>query len=212
MNHLEAQSYIMPFIEGTLPESKHEDFCLHMNSCAKCHEELEIYYTLIVGMKQLDSKQELATDFSKDLENKLKKLENSYRGRRRIRFSTFTFLMILIIAGIFVFYGRALAKVYNFEERKKLESQGDYYFGKELSPILLRHDKDIVEESKKLTQKPKFTLVEKLDNYSSIKESIVYNINCGRQVLDEILQKRQEEELEKDSLLGEDEYEENFTY
>ena len=120
MNHLEAQSYIMPFIEGTLPESKHEDFCLHMNSCAKCHEELEIYYTLIVGMKQLDSKQELATDFSKDLENKLKKLENSYRGRRRIRFSTFTFLMILIIAGIFVFYGRALAKVYNFEERKKL--------------------------------------------------------------------------------------------
>ena len=76
----------------------------------------------------------------------------------------------------------------------------------------LRHDKDIVEESKKLTQKPKFTLVEKLDNYSSIKESIIYNINCGRQVLEEILQKRQEEELEKDSLLGEDEYEENFTY
>ena len=76
MNHLEAQSYIMPFIEGKLPENKNEDFFIHMNSCPKCREELEIYYTLIVGMKQIDNKQEVATDFSADLDRNLKKLEH----------------------------------------------------------------------------------------------------------------------------------------
>ena len=141
MNHLEAQSYIMPFIEGKLPENKNEDFFIHMNSCPKCREELEIYYTLIVGMKQIDNKQEVATDFSADLDRNLKKLEHKYRGRRRIRFSAFSIVMVSLIFFIAAFYGRALSSVYDFEQKKKLSSQGQYYFSRELSKELLIGDK-----------------------------------------------------------------------
>ena len=76
MNHLEAQSYIMPFIDGKIPVNKQNDFVIHMKNCKKCHEELEIYYTLMVGMRQLDNKQELSTDFNRDLELELSKLKN----------------------------------------------------------------------------------------------------------------------------------------
>ena len=51
MNHLEAQSNIMPFINGQIPPDKQEEFVMHMNSCSKCHEELEVYYILLEGQK-----------------------------------------------------------------------------------------------------------------------------------------------------------------
>ncbi len=69
MTHLEAQSYIMPFIEGKVPDNKQEDFVIHMKNCKKCHEELEIYYTLLVGMKQLDNRTDVNMDLTADLEN-----------------------------------------------------------------------------------------------------------------------------------------------
>ena len=41
MEHLEAQSYIMPFIDGKVPDSKQSAFVIHMKNCKKCHEEME---------------------------------------------------------------------------------------------------------------------------------------------------------------------------
>ena len=172
MNHLEAQSYIMPFIEDKIPEAKQEDFVLHMNSCPKCREELEIYYTLMVGMKQIDSKQEIATDFSSDLALRLKKLEHHLKGRKRRKFSAFSIVIAGLVAAIFVFYGRALVKVYDFEQDRKLKSQGNYYFHRELDDTILLSERDRVNESAKLIAEPKVSIFRKIDVYRDIKSHI----------------------------------------
>ena len=75
MTCLEAQSNIMAFIEKKLPDDVIPDFVKHMRYCKNCREELEIYYTLIVGMHQVDNNQELSQNFAKDLENELNRLE-----------------------------------------------------------------------------------------------------------------------------------------
>ena len=185
MNHLEAQSYIMPFIEDKIPENKQEDFVLHMNSCPKCREELEIYYTLMVGMKQIDSKQEIATDFSADLSQRLKKLEHTLKGRKRRKFSAFSIVIAGIVAAIFIFYGRALNKVYNFEQDRKLRSQGSSYFHRELSDTLLLSDKDRVIDSRKLETVPEISIFEKIDVYRGIKDILSDIDNIGNSIYDE---------------------------
>ena len=65
MTCLEAQSNIMAFIEKKLPDDVIPDFVKHMRYCKNCREELEIYYTLIVGMHQVDNNQELSQNFAK---------------------------------------------------------------------------------------------------------------------------------------------------
>lgn len=50
----EAESLVMPYIRHELPESKLEDFLEHIKNCGNCKEELEIYYTVEVGIRQLD--------------------------------------------------------------------------------------------------------------------------------------------------------------
>ena len=54
MNCQNAQSMVLNFI-----------------SCKDCWEELEIYYVMLIGLKQLDEGEELAADFKEKLQNEV---------------------------------------------------------------------------------------------------------------------------------------------
>ncbi|WP_432627502.1 anti-sigma factor family protein [Brotaphodocola sp.] len=51
----EAEKLIMPFIDMKLDEEELEAFLIHVSTCPDCREELEIYYTVSLGLRQLDS-------------------------------------------------------------------------------------------------------------------------------------------------------------
>lgn len=51
----EAEKMVMPYINYELGEKELEAFLNHVRTCDSCKEELEIYYTVAVGLKQLDS-------------------------------------------------------------------------------------------------------------------------------------------------------------
>lgn len=51
----QAEKMIMPFIDFQLNEQELEEFLIHVETCPSCKEELEIYYTVSAGLKQLDS-------------------------------------------------------------------------------------------------------------------------------------------------------------
>ena len=165
MTCLEAQSNIMALIEKKLPDDVIPDFVKHMRYCKNCREELEIYYTLIVGMHQVDNNQELSQNFAKDLENELNRLEHRVKQAKRFKFSTFGLVFGVAVVFLFFVYNQCLDKVYNIEQRMKLEAQGDTYFydtfGSEMSVCL----NDIVQEVQ-IAQKPKeSTFYEKLREY-----------------------------------------------
>ncbi len=168
MNCLEAQSYIMPFIEGKVPEHKQEEFVLHMKNCPKCHEELEIYYTLIVGMKQLDNQEELSSNFSRDLENKLNHLQNKVKGRRGIKVSTFALVCFSLIAVMIIFYEQCLNRVYAFEQETKRNNQSSYYFYRELNADLFLPALDRLETEREAEEKQTFTLYDKIKIYDAV--------------------------------------------
>ncbi len=50
----EAESLVIPFIHDELDDETAADFLEHVDSCADCREELEIYYTVEAGIRQLD--------------------------------------------------------------------------------------------------------------------------------------------------------------
>ncbi len=50
----EAESLVLPFIHGELDDETAADFLEHIDGCADCREELEIYYTVEAGIRQLD--------------------------------------------------------------------------------------------------------------------------------------------------------------
>ncbi|MEG2349532.1 MAG: zf-HC2 domain-containing protein [Hungatella sp.] len=51
----ETQSLVMPYIHQELTDEKMDEFLEHIETCKDCKEELEIYYTVEVGIRQLDT-------------------------------------------------------------------------------------------------------------------------------------------------------------
>ena len=179
MNHLEAQSYIMPFIEGKIPDNKQEDFVMHMKNCKKCHEELEIYYTLLVGMKQLDNRTKLSTDFNKDLENELKAMGHHVRKRKNVKVSAFSIIMAGAIIVISLLYAGVLNKIYSFEQYTKELNQGEYYFSFMLHDELIYDNHDRIYESDQLTKSDKVTDFDRIRGYNQMEKEYGNIINIG---------------------------------
>jgi hypothetical protein len=78
----EAQSLITPFINDELDILTLEEFMNHINHCGECKEDLEVYYTLLTGMKQLDDDKNLSGNFHLDFVNKLKRTEERIKRKK----------------------------------------------------------------------------------------------------------------------------------
>lgn len=98
----EAQSLITPFINDELDIITLDEFMNHINHCGECKEDLEVYYTLLTGMKQLDDDKNLSGDFHFDFVNKLKKTEERIKRKKiqKVRKRITLILTIVIFAVI----------------------------------------------------------------------------------------------------------------
>ncbi len=139
MNCLEAQSKIMAFIDNDLPDDELKEFIKHIKSCDNCAEELEIYYTLVVGMKQLDDGENISGDFRKQLNNKLDYEMVRMSTAKRIATSTLVVFLTVILCALVWLYEEALDSVYSYEQNSKLESQGDIISVIHFRTICLNH-------------------------------------------------------------------------
>ncbi len=155
----------MAFIEKKLPDDVIPGFVQHMRYCKNCFEELEIYYTLIVGMHQVDNNQELSQNFAKDLEQELNRLEHRVKSVKRFKVSTFGIGMIVAVVLIFFAYNQCLDKVYNIEQRMKLEAQGETYFYDTFQEEMTFCMRDIVIDAQAEQKQTESTFYEKLREY-----------------------------------------------
>lgn len=78
----EAERMITPYLKDELTGDELEGFLNHLEECKSCQEELEIYFMVDLGVKQLDSDNE-KIDIVKDLEQKI---EESYSKVTRMWF------------------------------------------------------------------------------------------------------------------------------
>jgi hypothetical protein len=179
MTCLEAQSNIMAFIDKKLPEDKVNDFVRHVKNCPNCSEELEIYYTLIVGTRQLDNNEELSKDFDKDLQNELLRISNKVKKAKRFRVSAFGIFCVAVIGLFGFFYNSCLNKVYKIEQNIIKAAQGETYFydcfGEYID--LCSDDTSLLDDYYEEENNGEFLQenVEKLEFYSSVREfNLIY--------------------------------------
>ena len=52
---METQKHVIPFIDDQLSISDLDAFLYHMEHCPDCKEEYDVYYTLLMGMRFLES-------------------------------------------------------------------------------------------------------------------------------------------------------------
>ena len=99
MNCQNAQSMVLNFINDKLDKEETKEFIEHVRSCKDCWEELEIYYVMLIGLKQLDEGEELVADFKEKLQSEVDSRYNVLvRESRRQHVATIA--SVLVAAGI----------------------------------------------------------------------------------------------------------------
>lgn len=136
MTCLEAQSKIIAYIDYNLEKDQKTEFLKHIRCCEDCKEELNIYYTMIEGMRQLDSNMPLSRDFSKELDTRIEHELKQNRQKKSILRSS----VVLVLAAVFTFaivgYVNFLDLVHEEEQSQLKAQQGDYYYSDTFHDVL----------------------------------------------------------------------------
>ena len=69
----EFQKNIRPLIYGQLNMPKKEEMLGHLLTCKECNDELEIYYTIINCLKELEGKLETSDNYHGEYNNFIEK-------------------------------------------------------------------------------------------------------------------------------------------
>ncbi len=103
----EAQAMIVPFIEGRLDDEQTERFIEHVEQCSDCYDELEVYYIVMVGVKQLDEENDPIVDFNGDLKKYIayKKEELNKKHMRSVRLRTGSLIFVAALLALLIFLG-----------------------------------------------------------------------------------------------------------
>jgi len=97
-----AEKMVTPYINMQLNDKDLEAFLGHIQHCASCKEELEIYYTVAFGLRQLDSDTgnfNIAESMEDSLENAWLKVK-TVRLRKIIYYSVNTLCVIGVLTTV----------------------------------------------------------------------------------------------------------------
>lgn len=142
MTCLEAQSKIIAYIDYHLEREEKQDFLRHIQGCDNCREELNIYYTMIEGMRQLDDNMPLSTDFTAELDERIEwEMETS--RRKRGFFHSSVVLIIVAVMGFLIFgYVNFLDLLHEQEQDALKDRQGEYYYSQTFDDILFSPEEE----------------------------------------------------------------------
>ncbi|HKL80230.1 MAG TPA: zf-HC2 domain-containing protein [Mobilitalea sp.] len=123
MTCLRAQSLITPFINDELDIKELEEFTEHIRSCSECMEELEVYYTLLTAMRQLDEDRNLSNNFKLKLSEKLDKAQD------KVVHAKFTFyrkkgILLIVLLSLTVFF--SIQHYFEKKEEINLVTESDF--------------------------------------------------------------------------------------
>lgn len=127
MNCMETQEIITSFINNKLNIREASEFLEHIKNCMKCQEELEVYYTLLTAMQQLDEDKDLSDNYSEELKHKIEYWENKIRRQKMQKLRRrFAFLFMIIGMGMIfgIEIGGKIAPA--IEENKKPETEPSF--------------------------------------------------------------------------------------
>jgi hypothetical protein len=169
MTCLEAQSKIIAYIDYKLEREEKMDFLQHIKCCENCRDELNIYYTMIEGMRQLDNNMPLSKDFTVELNERMEReLKSSKKKMEFFRSSVLLVVLVLLGFGIFG-YVNFLNILHDKEQNQMKEAQGQYYYSDTFEDILFApFDEGFGPDINVTSQEPEMSFYQKIRQYEML--------------------------------------------
>lgn len=170
MTCLEVQSKIIAYIDDKLEKEEKMDFLKHVRGCANCREELDIYYTMIEGMRQLDGNRPLSKDFTKELDERMEHELKVHRHKKGVLRSSVLVGIALVCGFGILAYTNFLNLLYEDEQEKMKAAQGDYYFSDTFDSVMFETEgEERIRNINVSVEETKPTYYQRVRQYNALK-------------------------------------------
>lgn len=169
MTCLEAQSKLIAYIDHKLEKDQKIEFLKHIQSCEDCKEELNIYYTMIEGMRQLDNNATLSENFTEELNLRMEHEMKVNRNKKGFFRSSVAIVLICLLSFGIVTYVNFLNLLHEEEQAKLKEAQGDYYYMQTFGDILFEPEEQQLILNVD-NEEPEMTFYERVRYYNVVNE------------------------------------------
>ncbi len=122
LNHQSLGDNLVPFIK-------------HIQSCPDCHEEMEISYIMIEGMKRLEHGDNIAVNFKQEMDNDLKSQLNIRKFKVRTKLQMIIVGFVVSLFGIVLGFFEQEAHA-EYIDSMLVNSRGQYYYYDSTRPYL----------------------------------------------------------------------------
>lgn len=117
MECFEVDTKIISYLEHTLDDLELEEFLKHLNECEECRNEVELYFTLIEGLNQMDEDEIQVFDFRTEFQKQRKQRLKDVTLRKRYRGLTDRFVLFFVIAIVLLGFLYGFFHRYDYEKR-----------------------------------------------------------------------------------------------
>lgn len=138
----DAQRMISEFIEKKLTDQQLEGFLEHIETCQDCYDELEVYYMITIGLRQLDEDHTGTMDLKRNLKDFLAEQERELSMRKKLaarrRFAKKAGIVLLLVLFIFSMHTLMFSEkeIHNFDDFTDAAALSLYtfWFGEDTIP------------------------------------------------------------------------------
>jgi len=169
MTCLEAQSKIIAYIDYNLEKDQKTEFLKHIQCCENCKDELNIYYTMLEGMRQLDNNMPLSKDFSLELDDRIERELKQNKQKKGFLHSSVVLTVLVAFSFLIIAYVNFLNMLHEDEQAKLKAAQGEYYYSQTFSDYMFEPEEQAlvlnVEE-----ETPAMSFYEKIRYYQVVND------------------------------------------
>lgn len=131
MECFEVDTKLIAYLEGDLRDAELIAFLNHVEHCPNCRKEVELFFTLIEGMNQMDGEEIEIFDFPTEFQSRIDREMKGALKRRSYRRIADRFIMVLVSGIIFV--GIIYGIFHMLDYQKNYIAQEAYQYEQQIS-------------------------------------------------------------------------------
>lgn len=117
MECFEVDTKIISYIENSLKDEELEEFLHHLEHCKDCREEVELVFTLMEGLNQMDEEEIHIFDYPDAFDQKVVDDMQQVVVKKTVRQNVDRSILIFVIAMVFIGFLYGIFHIYEYRSQ-----------------------------------------------------------------------------------------------
>lgn len=131
MECFEVDTKLISYLEHSLNDEELEEFLEHLQNCEECRQEVEMHFTLIEGLQQMDEEEIKIFDFPAEFNKQNEEQYQEIITRKKYRGITDRLVLLFVL--VMIFFGFVYGIIHRYDYHTHYIAQEERCYEQQVS-------------------------------------------------------------------------------